>query len=221
MKVLFVGNSHTYYNDMPRIFASLARDNGHDVQVESVTKGGWILHNYLDIPNEQTERIGQIASGGHFDYCFLQEQSLVPVVEYDTFADGVTRLMEVLRNAVDGFILYETFGWGQGNYRHAEHGLDFLSHCGKTIEAYERLGRTMGLPVSPVGVHFRSVVLDRPDIPMFRDDLVHATYEGSCLIALTHYHTLFHALPADTSTLELPQETVAFFLDLIRAYDRK
>lgn len=48
MKVLFVGNSHTYYNDMPRIFASLARDNGHDVQVESVTKGGWILPDRAD-----------------------------------------------------------------------------------------------------------------------------------------------------------------------------
>lgn len=221
MKVLFIGNSHTYYNDMTQIFASLANANGHDVQVDSVTKGGWILHNYLDIPNEQTERIGQIAESEHFDYCFLQEQALVPVVDYPAFEDGVARLMGKLCRAVDNFILYETFGWGQGNYRHAEHGLDFCSHCGKTIDAYERLGASLGLPVSPVGIHFRSVVLDRPDIPMFRDDLVHATYEGSCLIALTHYHTLFHVLPADTSALDLPQETVAYFMDLIRSYNGK
>ena len=134
---------------MTQIFSSLANTNGHDVQVDSVTKGGWILHNYLDIPNEQTERIEEIASNEHFDYCFLQEQSLVPVVEYDAFADGVKRLMEKLQKAVDSFILYETFGWGQGNYRHVEHGLDFNSHCSKTIEAYERLGDSLNLSVSP------------------------------------------------------------------------
>lgn len=221
MKILFIGNSHTYYNDMTQIFSSLANTNGHDVQVDSVTKGGWILHNYLDIPNEQTERIEEIASNEHFDYCFLQEQALVPVVEYDAFADGVKRLMDKLQKAVDSFILYETFGWGQGNYRHVEHGLDFNSHCSKTIEAYERLGDSLNLSVSPAGVHFRSVVLDRPDIPMFRDDLVHATYAGSCLIALTHYHTLFRSLPDDTSALDLPQEIITYFMDLIRSNNGK
>ena len=33
MKVLFIGNSHTYYNDMPQIFADMCKERGKDVEV--------------------------------------------------------------------------------------------------------------------------------------------------------------------------------------------
>ncbi len=33
MKVLFIGNSYTYFNDMPKLFENLSRENGKDVQV--------------------------------------------------------------------------------------------------------------------------------------------------------------------------------------------
>ena len=39
MNILFIGNSYTYYNDMPAIFQALARDNGKDVNTYAVTKG--------------------------------------------------------------------------------------------------------------------------------------------------------------------------------------
>ena len=28
MRVLFIGNSHTYYNDMPHLFAQICREKG-------------------------------------------------------------------------------------------------------------------------------------------------------------------------------------------------
>ena len=37
--ILFVGNSYTYYHDLPQLFCSLACENGHEVRVDSVTKG--------------------------------------------------------------------------------------------------------------------------------------------------------------------------------------
>ena len=33
MKVLFLGNSHTFYNDMPQIFADICKERGKDVEV--------------------------------------------------------------------------------------------------------------------------------------------------------------------------------------------
>ena len=32
-KVLFIGNSHTYFNDLPGIFKKLCRDQGKEVHV--------------------------------------------------------------------------------------------------------------------------------------------------------------------------------------------
>ena len=40
MKVLFIGNSHTYYNDMPHLFAEIAAYNGVELEVTMLTKGG-------------------------------------------------------------------------------------------------------------------------------------------------------------------------------------
>ena len=85
MRILFVGNSHTYYNDMTRIFSDLANANGHPVEVDTVTRGGWILHDYLDVQNEQAEKIERLSKEGSFDLCVLQEQSLNPVVDFESF----------------------------------------------------------------------------------------------------------------------------------------
>lgn len=43
---LFIGNSYTYYNDMPKLFETLCRENGKDVTAYSVTKGGRELRRY-------------------------------------------------------------------------------------------------------------------------------------------------------------------------------
>ena len=48
MKVLFVGNSHTYYNDMPRLFAMMcARLTGDEPEVTMLAYSGRSLawHN--------------------------------------------------------------------------------------------------------------------------------------------------------------------------------
>ena len=48
MKLLFVGNSHTYVNDLPAMFMQLCQAAGENVYTHSVTKGGWRLRQYAD-----------------------------------------------------------------------------------------------------------------------------------------------------------------------------
>jgi hypothetical protein len=43
LRILFVGNSLTYQNDLPHLFAGLAKSRGHDVQVDSYAPGGYRL----------------------------------------------------------------------------------------------------------------------------------------------------------------------------------
>ena len=45
-RVLFIGNSHTYFNDMPHMFAEICRSSGADVEVTMLTHGGkgWDFH---------------------------------------------------------------------------------------------------------------------------------------------------------------------------------
>ena len=39
-KVLFIGNSHTYFNDMPQMVKELANAAGEELHVTMLTKGG-------------------------------------------------------------------------------------------------------------------------------------------------------------------------------------
>lgn len=40
LRILFIGNSYTFYNDLPGTFAELARAGGHQVEVQMVANGG-------------------------------------------------------------------------------------------------------------------------------------------------------------------------------------
>jgi hypothetical protein len=52
-KILFIGNSYTYFNDMPAaIFAPLAQEQGTPFAVTAVTRGGYYLSQFADPENE-------------------------------------------------------------------------------------------------------------------------------------------------------------------------
>ena len=48
LKILFIGNSLTYYNDLPGTLAAVARTAGDTLAVESVTGPGYALIDHLE-----------------------------------------------------------------------------------------------------------------------------------------------------------------------------
>jgi len=58
MRVLFLGNSYTYVNDLPSTFAQLARSAGRPVEVAMVANGGETLTQHA----ASSESLGEIAS---------------------------------------------------------------------------------------------------------------------------------------------------------------
>ena len=47
LRLLFIGNSHTYYNDMPLMAAKKARAAGYDCEVTMIAHGGWFLAQHV------------------------------------------------------------------------------------------------------------------------------------------------------------------------------
>ena len=53
INILFVGNSYTFFNDMPHAcFKKIAEEAGYSVTVTAVTKGGAYLYQYADPEHE-------------------------------------------------------------------------------------------------------------------------------------------------------------------------
>jgi len=103
MKVLFVGNSHTYFNDMPYIFAYLCAAKGVCVQPTMLTRGGECLENHA-----KSEQVLFNIRYGEYDLCVLQEvESAFPGAE--VYGQSVMKLLEYANAAKLPVGLYENF----------------------------------------------------------------------------------------------------------------
>ena len=74
MNVLFIGNSYTYYHEMPFLFEQLANSNGKTVTVHSITKGGRRLEEFTDSSDPITAALDALLTKETFDVCFIHHK---------------------------------------------------------------------------------------------------------------------------------------------------
>ena len=76
--LLFVGNSFTYYHDLPAMLEKLSCAAGYSIQTAAVTKGGWYLERYADPDNEMYPLLHETHEQRAWDMIVLQDQSFNP-----------------------------------------------------------------------------------------------------------------------------------------------
>lgn len=216
MKILFIGNSYTYYNDMPTLFSRLCGCNGKQAQVFSVTKGGRRLHENLDSSDETTRQLEAVAAQKKMDVYVLQEHSTLPLLDFQRFSANVTGLMEKLGPA--RYVLYQTWGRKTGSAFLEEQKLSTRTMALRLQDAYRKVAETAGADRAPVGLCFWQVSENHPEIELYDPDLTHPSYEGSCLAALVHYRTIFDEIPKDLSCFTLPEDTKTVFLQVLSSF---
>ncbi|MBE6565195.1 MAG: hypothetical protein E7655_07985 [Ruminococcaceae bacterium] len=196
LRILFIGNSYTYYNDMPSHFEKAAIANGRSVTVESVTKGGWTLEKMADPRDEAGQVVAEkLADGNRYDFVFLQEQSVRPASDPELFYDGVRALAPRIRAVGAKGILYQTWGSKKGHESLTLHGWTPEDMTRLLADSYTYIGKRCDLAVSPVGWAFLDIVQNHPGIDLFHADGKHPSPAGSLLALYCHYATLFSADP--------------------------
>ena len=211
MNVLFIGNSYTYYNDLPQLFQELARANGKQVNAFSVTRGARRLDAYMDPTDETTQVLDRLLRERHYDVCFLQEQSTLPVLDPEAFRAGLNHVLRLVRYCAAKIVLYATWSRKVGSPDLVRYGWTPETMTQLLAESYESAAAHFGVGVSHVGRCFWHVKTRQPQIELHDPDLTHPSYQGSCLAALVHYHTLFGAFPESTQVLGLQPEVLEAF----------
>ena len=199
MKILFIGNSYTYYNDMPEaIFKNLAKSAGYDIEITSITKGAYTLEKMAD-PNDtygaQVERV--LTGTKKYDYVILQEQSARPAtMSAGNFYEAVRNLSARIQESGATPILYSTWGRKKGSSTLTDNGWTNESMTWKLAAAYEAIGKELNIPVAHVGLAFFDVYTNNKDIELYDPDKTHPSYEGSYLAAATLFDVIFDASSA-------------------------
>jgi len=185
-KILFIGNSYTYYHDMPsRLFVSKAAEAGRSFEVYTVLKGGYKLSQYADPENPYGILLRETIENQHFDYVVLQDQSCNPIVDPENFLHGVESLKELLSDYTEHFILYATWGRKEGSSELEQLQITSTEMTQKLAEAYDLAGKKFGMVVAHVGKAFAERRKNNPLSELYEADMSHPSLEGSTLAAET------------------------------------
>jgi hypothetical protein len=213
VRVLFVGNSLTFYNELPEMVAELARSGGHEIMVDVSAPGGWRLSDHAASP-VTCDKIDQQT----WDFVVLQEQSVIPSIA-DERDQQMYPAVRLLYKKIDeqGATLILFITWAH------QHG--FLDAGYTTFDdmqlhltaGYMEIARELGVMVAPVGSAWQHCITHYPQLDLFHQDGVHPSREGSYLSACVFYAVIFQQSPAGLPyTAGLPDE-VAQTLQTIAA----
>ncbi len=216
MHILMIGNSYTFCNEMPTILETIAAANGKELTTERITKGGRKLIENVTGGDELAEKTAEAARSGHYDAVFLQEQSLLPVRQAETFFEGVTRLHEMLKGTTGRFILYETWGRADGSAKLEDLNCTHEQMQAKLTAAYHAVAEKIGAEISPVGEVFSKLYRAEPELELYRPDLSHPSLLGSSLAAAVHYRTLFGTAPETLGDTELSEKEKQAILKAVK-----
>lgn len=194
---LFIGNSYTFYNDMPAIFRGFAEAAGYDVDVTAIAKGGYTLSRFADPADEYGAMVeAALAGEKKYDFVILQEQSVLPATEdVADFYDAVRNLTERIQALGAKPILYATWGRKEGAAPLAQNGWTNESMTWRLAAAYQAIGDEVCAPISYAGLAFYDVYTHHREIELYDADGSHPSYEGSYLAAATLFARIFDTYP--------------------------
>ncbi len=177
MRVLFIGNSHTYYNDMPALFSSLAKERGIPCEVTMIAHGGWFLSQHVQEPDVKFNILY-----GHYDYVVLQEHAH-PFGPVEQMTEAMQTLCGWIGKAGSRPVAYMT--WEQQDKGQDQPVM---------TAAYEKAARQYNMILAPVGKLWWEKLQKDPSLPLFGPDGQHASPEGSAFAA----QVLLDAIVQDT-----------------------
>ena len=198
LNILFVGNSYTYYNDMPtQIFAPIARAAGYDVTVRALTEGGHHLWEFADELDAQGKILHSLLKQStKYDIVVIQEQSNTPVSNPARFYTGVRDLKELIlaHNPDAEIVLYATWGYQTGHESLTKYGKTTQEMEMKLRAAYTAIAEELDLTVAYAGAGM-TYALEHSSVGLYNADCTHPSLAGSAIAAWTIFSTVFRVHP--------------------------
>lgn len=194
-RVLFIGDSYTYVNDLPTTFADLAWSGGRRVDAVTLATGGESLAGHVaDAATAST------IDAQPWDTVVLQDQSEDPAlasIRQSEMDPAVTQLAALIRNHGSEPLLFLTWGHETG---WSEAGLDsYASMQAAVDQGYLGIADQLTIPIAPVGDAWQTLVATQANPQLWQGDGVHPTTEGTYLAACVFYASIFDQTPVGLS----------------------
>lgn len=194
-KVCFLGNSYTYFNDLPQLVADLATADGNTLIKDQSTPGGYTFN----LHTTNATSLAKISSDT-WDYVVLQEQSQLPSFGWLQVASQCLPYAEILvdsirsANACAVPLFFNT--WGRRDGDPQWDSIDTFTEMNQRLHyTYNWLADEHSGKLSPVGIGFEHIANDGGSpiafTALYSGDGSHPSVYGSYLAACIFYEIIF------------------------------
>ncbi|MFN4811452.1 MAG: PKD domain-containing protein [Bacteroidota bacterium] len=197
LRVLFLGNSYTSYNNLPQLVKDLSTSAGKNLITDVNMPGGITISGHLNDPTSIAK-----VSQGNWDYVVVQEQSQLPTIDYYRYNDMYPSLTD-LKMMVEQFspcaklITYMTWGRRYGGQQCDPNGVycspvfTGFNHMQDSLtSAYMQISDMLNIQCAPVGVAWQQVLNDT-NLVLHSADNSHPNMDGSYLAACAIYSSIW------------------------------
>ena len=181
LRVLFVGNSYTYCNELPKMVEALAAAAAAvpSVCTDGVLVGGWSLARHWRDGVAQ-----QKIARRRYDFVVLQDHSVEPMINPWATHKFARLFDRVIRDGGAETVLYLT--WAR------EHLPELQRYLTRT---YVAIARELGARVAPVGEAWKRALRKRTGLVLHTPDHSHPNRKGSYLAACAFFAALLGRSP--------------------------
>ena len=175
MKILFLGNSFTFVNDLPSVVSEML-----SCETRSHTRGGARLAEQLYPETEMGAKTLRALKEEKWDYVVLQEQSFAPVNTKGRFIKSVKALTKLIFENGATPVLYATWAYREGSGKLEKTGLTYEEMDNALFESYHEAASETGALVADAGRLFTKM---RKILNPYSNDDYHPSQAGTALAA--------------------------------------
>lgn len=176
LRVLFIGNSLTYANELPAMVEAIAAASGQRQLVfSSVVFGGFSLEDHW----QQGDARHAIAQGG-WDVVMLQQGPSASSEGRKSLLEWTRRFAQEIRRGGARPALYMVWP-----------AADRMQDFDGVAESYRQAAKSVAGLLCPAGAAWRAAWQREPNLKLYAPDGLHPTVAGSFLAALVIYQQLY------------------------------
>lgn len=217
IKVLFIGNSFTFYHEMPQMVVQLAKASGEKLPllVFQETPGGWTFKQHVS-----KGTVFELLKSTQWTYVVLQEQSqFLSFSQQQRLQDvhlPARQLNTMIYSNHAKPILFMTWGYRDGDLMNRQSD-SYPDMQNRITLGYTELATDLSATLAPVGLAWQQAIARRPDLDLWDVDGKHPNLKGSYLAACVFYRLIYHKSPVNNPFKANIDPVEAYFLQSVAA----
>ncbi|MBI9018383.1 MAG: SGNH/GDSL hydrolase family protein [Phycisphaerae bacterium] len=189
LNILFIGNSYTYYGDLPEVITQMALAKGRIIHHQQQTPGGKSLAEHW-----QMGKAAQLIDSGNWDIVVLQDQSSMPAVKPEETQKYAKLFCDKIHAIGATPMFYLTPAY------HAPRSDPIPDMQAKLAKTYIQVAKENNALIAPIGLAWQAAYKHNPDYPLHTQDNSHPAALGVYLNGLVFYAAIYNEKPENMIT---------------------